>query len=94
MVIPPIYRIMGTLGLTNSLTGLVVIYTAFNVPFATFLMETFFQGVPRELEEAAVIDGGTPPARSAASCCRWRCRGWGQRSASCSPPRGASCCSH
>jgi multiple sugar transport system permease protein len=59
MVIPPIYRIMGTLGLTNSLTGLVVIYTAFNVPFATFLMETFFQGVPRELEEAALIDGCT-----------------------------------
>ncbi len=59
MVIPPIYRIMGALGLTNSLTGLVVIYTAFNVPFATFLMEAFFEGVPRELEEAALIDGCT-----------------------------------
>ncbi|HUZ62778.1 MAG TPA: carbohydrate ABC transporter permease [Acetobacteraceae bacterium] len=59
MVIPPIYRIMGALGLTNSLIGLVVIYTAFNIPFATFLMEAFFEGVPRELEEAAMIDGCT-----------------------------------
>lgn len=59
MVIPPIYRIMGQLGLTDSLTGLVIIYTAFNIAFATFLMRSFFDGVPRELEEAAMIDGCT-----------------------------------
>ncbi|WP_419759130.1 carbohydrate ABC transporter permease [Acidisoma sp.] len=59
MVIPPIYRIMGSLHLTNSLTGLVIIYVAFNIPFATFLMQSFCDGVPRELEEAALIDGGT-----------------------------------
>jgi multiple sugar transport system permease protein len=59
MVIPPIYRIMGHLHLTNSLTGLVIIYAAFNIPFATFLMQSFCDGVPRELEEAALIDGGT-----------------------------------
>jgi multiple sugar transport system permease protein len=59
MVIPPIYRIMGSLHLTNSLTGLVIIYVAFNIPFATFLMQSFCDGVPRDLEEAALIDGGT-----------------------------------
>jgi multiple sugar transport system permease protein len=59
MVIPPIYRIMGDLHLTNSLTGLVIIYAAFNIPFATFLMQSFCDGVPRDLEEAALIDGGT-----------------------------------
>jgi multiple sugar transport system permease protein len=59
MVIPPIYRIMGSFHLTNSLTGLVIIYVAFNIPFATFLMQSFCDGVPRDLEEAALIDGGT-----------------------------------
>ena len=46
MVIPPIYRIMGQLGLINSLTGLIIIYTAFNTAFATFLMQSFFDGIP------------------------------------------------
>jgi multiple sugar transport system permease protein len=59
MVIPPIYRIMGSLHLTNSLTGLVIIYVAFNIPFATFLMQSFCDGVPRDLEEAVLVDGGT-----------------------------------
>lgn len=59
MVIPPIYRIMGQIGLTNSLTGLVIIYTAFNTAFATFLMQSFFDGIPKDLEEAAMIDGCT-----------------------------------
>ncbi|MER8801436.1 carbohydrate ABC transporter permease [Mesorhizobium sp. M0018] len=59
MVIPPIYRIMGQIGLINSLTGLVIIYTAFNTAFATFLMQSFFDGIPRDLEEAAMIDGCT-----------------------------------
>ena len=59
MVIPPIYRIMGSFHLTNSLIGLTIIYVAFNIPFATFLMQSFCDGVPRDLEEAALIDGGT-----------------------------------
>jgi multiple sugar transport system permease protein len=59
MVIPPIYRVMGQIGLINSLTGLIIIYTAFNTAFATFLMQSFFDGVPKDLEEAAMIDGCT-----------------------------------
>lgn len=59
MVIPPIFRIMGELGLTDNLYGLIVIYAAFNIAFATFLMQSFFDGVPRDLEEAAMIDGCT-----------------------------------
>ncbi len=59
MVIPPIYRLMGEIGLINSLTGLVIIYTAFNTAFATFLMQSFFDGIPKDLEEAAMIDGCT-----------------------------------
>jgi multiple sugar transport system permease protein len=59
MLISPIFRILAPLGLTNSLTGLVIVYSAFNVPFATFLMQSFFDGIPKELEEAAMIDGDT-----------------------------------
>ncbi|MEZ5931990.1 MAG: carbohydrate ABC transporter permease [Alphaproteobacteria bacterium] len=59
MLIAPIYRLMTPLGLTDSLLGLIVVYTAFNVPFATFLMQSFFDGIPKTLEESAMIDGCT-----------------------------------
>jgi multiple sugar transport system permease protein len=59
MIIAPIYRIVSALGLLNTLTSLVVVYTAFNVPFAIFLMQSFFDGIPKDLEEAAMIDGCT-----------------------------------
>ena len=59
MLVAPIFKMLAPLGLTNSLTGLIIVYTAFNVPFATFLMQSFFDGIPKELEEAAMIDGAT-----------------------------------
>jgi multiple sugar transport system permease protein len=59
MLIAPIFKMLAPLGLINSLTGLVIVYVAFNVPFATFLMQSFFDGIPKELEEAAMIDGAT-----------------------------------
>ena len=59
MIVAPIFRLLSPLGLTDSLTGLVIVYTAFNVPFATFLMQSFFDGIPRDLEEAAMIDGAS-----------------------------------
>ena len=59
MLIAPIYRLMTPLGLTDNLIGLIITYTAFNVPFATFLMQSFFDGIPKELEESAMIDGCT-----------------------------------
>jgi multiple sugar transport system permease protein len=59
MIVAPIFRILSPLGLTNSLTGLVLVYSAFNVPFASFLMQSFFDAIPKELEEAAMLDGAT-----------------------------------
>lgn len=59
MLIAPIYRLIAPLGLADSLVGLIVVYTAFNIPFATFLMQSFFDAVPATLEEAAMIDGCT-----------------------------------
>ncbi|TWB21860.1 carbohydrate ABC transporter membrane protein 2 (CUT1 family) [Nitrospirillum amazonense] len=59
IIVAPIFRLLSPLGLTNSLTGLVVVYTAFNTPFAAFLMQSFFEAIPKDLEEAAMMDGAT-----------------------------------
>lgn len=59
MLIAPMFKMLSPLGLTNSLTGLIIVYVAFNVPFATFLMQSFFDGIPKDLEDAAMIDGAT-----------------------------------
>ncbi len=59
MIIAPIYKIVAAAGLLNSLTSLIIVYTAFNIPFATFLMQSFFDSIPKDLEEAAMMDGCT-----------------------------------
>jgi multiple sugar transport system permease protein len=53
----PLYRLMVTIGWVNDLTSLVIpfVFTA----YGTFLMRQFFVGIPKELEEAAVIDGAS-----------------------------------
>ena len=45
------------LQLTNSLVGLAIVHTAIQLPFSVYVMRNSFEAVPRELEEAAVIDG-------------------------------------
>ena len=49
-----------TLQLQNTLLGLALVYITFQLPFAVFMMRNSFDSVPRELEEAALIDGCTP----------------------------------
>jgi len=53
----PFSRIVGTLGLQDSLWSLVLVYPSFTVPFCSWLMMGFFKAVPPEIEEAAMIDG-------------------------------------
>ena len=55
----PLFLLYNAAGLRNSLIGLALVYTAFNVPFVVWLMRSFFEEVPVELEEAVLIDGGS-----------------------------------
>ena len=57
MIIIPFYVAMRFLGLTNTHLGLILAYTAFCLPFSLWLLRTFFQSIPLEIEEAAMIDG-------------------------------------
>jgi multiple sugar transport system permease protein len=53
----PLSRVMTVLGLQNSLWSLVLVYPTFTIPFCTWLLMGFFKAVPREIEEAAIVDG-------------------------------------
>jgi len=53
----PLFKVVGGLGLLNSYWGLVLVYPTLSVPFCTWIMIGYFQSIPKELDEAALIDG-------------------------------------
>jgi multiple sugar transport system permease protein len=53
----PLWVLFGEVGLRNSLVGLALVMTLYQLPFAMFMMRISFEAVPRELEEAALVDG-------------------------------------
>ena len=53
----PFSRIIATLGLQDSVWSLILVYPSFTVPFCTWLLMGFFKAIPRDLEDAAMIDG-------------------------------------
>jgi len=53
----PLSRVVSMLGLQDSMWSLVLVYPTFTIPFCTWLLMGFFKAVPREIEEAAVVDG-------------------------------------
>jgi alpha-glucoside transport system permease protein len=59
MALIPIFSLYNTLGLFDTIPGLVLFHTAFGLPFAIFLLRNFFIGIPRDLLEAARIDGAS-----------------------------------
>jgi multiple sugar transport system permease protein len=55
----PLYVLLGWVGLQDSLVGLALVLMMFQLPFAVFIMRNSFEAVPRELDEAALVDGST-----------------------------------
>lgn len=55
----PLYVVLEKLHLLNHLGGLVLCYATTAIPFCVFMLKGFFDGLPRELEEAVLLDGGT-----------------------------------
>lgn len=53
----PLYVLLNQLGLQNSLLGVALVLTMFQLPFATFMMRISFEAIPREFDEAAMVDG-------------------------------------
>jgi ABC-type glycerol-3-phosphate transport system permease component len=56
-ILVPLYDLAVHTGLYNSFAGLILVYTAWNVPILVWLLKGFFESVPVELEEAALVDG-------------------------------------
>ena len=54
----PVARLFGATGIYGSIAGVILFHVAFGLPFAVFLLRNFFSGIPRDLLEAARMDGG------------------------------------
>ncbi|MET0746039.1 MAG: carbohydrate ABC transporter permease [Microvirga sp.] len=58
-ILTPLFLILTRLGLQNTLTGLVLIYVTLQMPFSIFMMRNTFDAVPKEIEDAARVDGAS-----------------------------------
>lgn len=59
LIMIPLYVLLDKLGLLNSILGLVLVYSTTAIPFCVWMLKGYFDTIPRELEEAAWIDGAT-----------------------------------
>ncbi|MBN2725350.1 MAG: sugar ABC transporter permease [Deltaproteobacteria bacterium] len=59
LIMIPLYVILDKLGLLNSISGLILVYSTTAIPFCVWMLKGYFDTIPRELEEAAWIDGAT-----------------------------------
>jgi multiple sugar transport system permease protein len=58
-VVIPLYLLLGQLGLLDTQIGMIIIYSAFNLPYVVWTMISFFEEIPIELDEAAALDGSS-----------------------------------
>lgn len=58
-MLTPMFLMFADIGLTNSLFGLAILHTAIQLPFSLYILRNSFGAVPRELEEAAIVDGAS-----------------------------------
>ena len=59
VMLAPLFTLVNRLGLIDTYTGLILPYLAFGIPYQIFILHSFFRGVPKELSEAALIDGAS-----------------------------------
>jgi multiple sugar transport system permease protein len=59
LLLVPLFIIIRSLGLLNTYWGLMLAYSTYNLPFATWMLISYFQALPAELEDAAMVDGCT-----------------------------------
>ncbi len=59
MMMIPLYLLISSLGLLDSLTGLVLVYSTTSLPFSTWMLKGYFDTIPKDLEESAIMDGAT-----------------------------------
>jgi arabinogalactan oligomer / maltooligosaccharide transport system permease protein len=59
LIMIPLYVLLDKLGLLNSIAGLVLVYSTTAIPFCVWMLKGYFDTIPKELEEAAWIDGAT-----------------------------------
>ena len=57
LLVVPFYLALADIGLLNSLLGLIIVYTGINTSFVVWMMQSFFAEIPKEIEEAALVDG-------------------------------------
>ena len=81
------------MGLYNTFWALLILYTAFRIPFTTFLIRAYMIDLPREVDEAAEVDGAAAGRRSGASSCRCAGRSSSRWSSCTSSSPGTSTCS-
>ncbi|MFB8369399.1 carbohydrate ABC transporter permease [Pseudarthrobacter sp. NPDC055928] len=60
MILVPLFTVYFRAGLTDSLWPLIITYTVMGLPLTTFLMAAYFRSIPREIFEAATVDGSSP----------------------------------
>jgi ABC-type glycerol-3-phosphate transport system permease component len=59
LLVIPYFQIMSDLGLIDTHLALILVYSSFSVPFAVWMLVGFFRTIPREIDEAAMVDGAT-----------------------------------
>ena len=57
VLVVPLYTVFSQLGLRNSIEGLLIVYTATTLPVAIYMLQGYFRSIPKEIEEAGLIDG-------------------------------------
>ena len=94
MLILPLFVLMRDLGLLDTYFALIAGHATFTLPFAIWLLTSYIDGIPPELDQAAMIDGATRAAGAAAGgAAAGACRAWWRSASTCSSRPGTNTCS-